>query len=139
MSNNTVELFGETFDLHPKGVSEASLCWFALDSRDAQEAEDSAGMQAALADLCLNAIAEHDRRRFRRVTMKNSAEIADLMKVIQRAGEIAAERPTSPPSVSSPGPTSIAPRSESVSEQAARLKPGRPDLQRVLAPTAAAG
>lgn len=136
---STVELFGESFELHPDGVNPSALLFFALDSQDEDTSPAAAARQnATLMTLCLETIAEKDRSRYRRVMVKNRAEITDHMKVIEAAAVPAADRPTELPSGSSDGQPSTEPKSESVYERAARLAPGRPATQLAIVKSAQA-
>ncbi|GAC1610342.1 MAG: hypothetical protein NVS3B26_16580 [Mycobacteriales bacterium] len=125
----SVELFGESFGIEPDGFSDFALMEFTSLGREAEEAQDAAGQSKANYDFILDIIVEQDRARFRKAARKARASMEQMGAVVEAAVALRTGRPTGEPSVSSDGPTSISPKSESVSERAARLLPGRPDLQ----------
>lgn len=123
----TVELFGDTFKLNAE-VSEFALMEFAEAASSGQDGDTMQGFASTLR-FVRECIDPDDLGRFTAAARKNKAKITDLLVVIKASFEQETERPTSRPSDSSDGPSSIEPKSGSnVDDKVSRLA-GRPDLQ----------
>lgn len=121
---------GAKFRIHPDGVSEFAqleLAEMITSGGDGTSYSD----QAAILRTVIDAVHPDDRLSFRAACREHRATVDELLELIS-TGTVGDERPFEAPGASTPGPTSIEPKSESNSSETATSRtafPGRPDLQ----------
>jgi hypothetical protein len=128
VADGSVEFFGETFAL-PERVGSMPLMRFAKLAQQGVQTDDFEGL-AAMYDLIEACLSEADWPRFQACATANRATDEELLAVVAEVMVAMAGRPTSRPSVSSDGPSVIAPNFTSTpAERAIAQLDGRPDLQ----------
>jgi len=130
---STIQFCGETFEVHPDGVSEWAQGEFSeAVARNAESDEESAEVVAAMMRLAVGCIADKDVNRFRAVGRKHRATFASLLGVLQDATAVT-ERPTGLPTDSSDGQPITDPKPDSPSvDPGLESLSGRPDLQMAI-------
>lgn len=105
------DYFGESFDFSAE-VDAFAVTEFAEAMDDDVDSEGLRGIAVAWR-LALSCVAEDDRKRFRSVSRKNKAKVADYLAVFRDWTAEATERPTGQPTDSSDGPGLTVVNSES--------------------------
>lgn len=133
-----VEFKGQSFQV-PEKINERRLLRLAKFASAGADSDNMAAM-GALDDLLNQCVRPEDQKRFDDLCEEEGVSTIQLFEFTAKMIGALAERPTAQPSVSSPGPSSTPPSSESNSVDLAMEKfVGRPDLQmqvlRAMEPT----